>query len=427
MLVTPLWSARRLPQAVVDEVGETRLAIRLDDAIKGVEACVVVGDEVETRAVRGVETPLTPASTEKLLTGYATLAILGAEFTYTTNAVAPAAPVNGAVERLWLVGAGDPTLATDDYRAWLATQPTKREDVTTSLETLADAIVASGVRTVPGGIVADDSRYDTTRYIPTWRDSYRSEGQSGPLGALVVNDGFAQFRGGPIGADDPARHAADQLAALLTARGVSVGATTRGTAPEGTVVGSVTSAPLSVLVASMVRSSDNHAAEMFTRENAVATGTRPGTTEAGVQATIAALEAAGLPTHGTEFVDGSGLDRGNRTTCGVLYAVDTAARGDTRFAALDEGLAVAGESGTLAPRFVGTDLQGRLRAKTGTLNGVTGLVGATDGARSMRFAFVANGSFGDAGAATMQRNVAEAVAAFPEAPAASELVPAPGS
>ena len=415
-----------MPQAVVDEAGVTKLDARLDAAITGVDACVIVGDDVAIRAVRGDPRPLIPASTEKMLTGYATLSVLGPEFIYETKAMAATPPTNGKVDRLWLVGVGDPTLTTADYRDWLASQPIKRDDVTTSLEALADSIVAAGVRSIPGGIVADDSRYEAVRYIPTWNSSYRTEGQSGPIGALVVNDGFSQYRGGPIPSVNPALHAADLLAAVLTERGVSVGPSATGTAPAGEVVGSVSSPPLAEIVASMVRSSDNLSAEMFTRELAVATGTVPGTTDAGTDVTIATLAAAGFSVEGTELVDGSGLDRGNRTTCALLFEVDTSARLDGRYAALDTGLAVAGESGTLAPRFNNTDLAGRLRAKTGTLNGVTGLVGVVDGNRATRFALVANGSFNEAGAAAIQREVAEAVAAYPEAPSAAELVPLPG-
>ena len=58
---------------------------------------------------------------------------------------------------------------------------TRRDgDVTTSLDALADAIVAKGVQKIPGGIVVDDSRYDTERYRPTWKESYRTERRHRP-------------------------------------------------------------------------------------------------------------------------------------------------------------------------------------------------------------------------------------------------------
>ena len=111
------------------------------------------------------------------------LATLGPDFTYETKVVAPAAPDNGSVDQLFLVGSGDPVLATNEYNDYLQSQPHTKGDVTTSLDALADHIVDAGVKRVPGGIVADDTRYDDVRYVPTWKDSYHIDGDVGPLGA----------------------------------------------------------------------------------------------------------------------------------------------------------------------------------------------------------------------------------------------------
>jgi D-alanyl-D-alanine carboxypeptidase/D-alanyl-D-alanine-endopeptidase (penicillin-binding protein 4) len=63
------------------------------------------------------------------------------------------------------------------------------------------------------------------------------------------------------------------------------------------------------------------------------------------------------------LADGSGLSANNRLTCDTLVGVldhlaDTPAL---------EGLAVAGRSGTLIDEFLGSPVEGRLVAKTGTL------------------------------------------------------------
>ena len=56
------------------------------------------------------------------------------------------------------------------------------------------------------------------------------------------------------------------------------------------------------------------------------------------------------------------------------------------------GLAVAGETGTLADRWRGTPVAGRLRAKTGSLRNVTALAGEVDplAGGAITFAYVAN-------------------------------------
>ncbi len=69
-------------------------------------------------------------------------------------------PHNGVVDGdLWLVGGGDPLLMTDAYAQHFRNQPVTH----TSLEQLADQIVAAGVHEVRGSIVGDDSRYDRMR------------------------------------------------------------------------------------------------------------------------------------------------------------------------------------------------------------------------------------------------------------------------
>ncbi|HKA92714.1 MAG TPA: D-alanyl-D-alanine carboxypeptidase, partial [Acidimicrobiia bacterium] len=200
-LATPLWSPRRLPQPIVDAVGAQRLQARLDAEIGANQSCIIVDDGAGAVASRDPGAALAPASTEKLLTATAALSTMGADFKYETNAVAPAAPANGTVERLWLVGSGDPGLATPEYQALIASDPETREEVTTPLASLADSIVAAGVRNVPGGVQGDDSRYDRTRYLPTWKDSYRTDGQVGPVGALTVNHGFSAFKPRPVPVD----------------------------------------------------------------------------------------------------------------------------------------------------------------------------------------------------------------------------------
>src|SRR5262249_45409019 len=158
---TPLWSARRLPQPIVDGVGAQRLQRALDQSFSGNGICFVASTNGRVIASHGATTPLIGAPTQKLLVGAAALATMTPDFSYETKVNAPAAPNNGAVDRLWLVGAGDPVLATGPYVSFIGSKDKTHGDVSTSLDSLADAIVAKGVQRVSGGIVVDDSRYDT--------------------------------------------------------------------------------------------------------------------------------------------------------------------------------------------------------------------------------------------------------------------------
>jgi serine-type D-Ala-D-Ala carboxypeptidase/endopeptidase (penicillin-binding protein 4) len=426
-LATPLWSPRRVPQPFVDAVGAQRLQGRLDAELGASTSCVAVTDGAGDIATKNADLAMVPASTAKVLTAAATLATLGADFQYETKVVARTAPASGAVERLWLVGAGDPGLATPEFQALIASDPEARGQVTTSLVALADSIVAAGVRSIPGGVQGDDSRYDTLRYLPTWRDTYRTDGQVGPIGALTVNHGFSAFMPRPVPVDDPARFAAEQLTRLLTDRGVAVGGPPgHSNAPSDAVsVASVQSPPLRDVVASFLAVSDNLAGELMTRELGVRLANQ-GTTAAGTNAIADKLRELGITVDGLALVDGSGLDRGDRVSCRTLLAA-LALGARPEFRALWDGLAVAGQTGTLADELRGSSLEGRLRGKTGSLQGVTGLAALIDQGRTVWFAFLANGDFAEAGGIAFRSRIAEIIGRFPDAPAPDQLVPMPAA
>jgi D-alanyl-D-alanine carboxypeptidase/D-alanyl-D-alanine-endopeptidase (penicillin-binding protein 4) len=424
---TPLFSPRRMPELIVDSVGAQRLQSALDADVSAQNACFLVTEGGQARAVHNPDSPLIPASTEKLLTAAAALTVLGPDFKYETKAVAAAAPQGGTLPRLWIVGAGDPILATGDYLAYRQTQPTSHNAIATRLEPLADAIAAQGVKQIPGGVVGDDSRYDQQRYVPSWPPSYRTDPDIGPLGALTVNDGYRLAGGHPVPVDDPALATASTLTTLLQARGIQVGpASAHVPVPApATPVASVMSPALRDIVMFFLRSSDDLTAELLTKELSVHAG-GPGTTAAGVQRTTATLQALGLPTAGLTLVDGSGLDRGNRATCRLLAAVlDLGLR--PQYKPILDGLAVAGQDGTLAVEFNGTPLAGKLRAKTGFLNGVDGLVGSLDTGRPLRFALLLNGNLTMPEAFAARERFGALLATFPDAPAPDALVPAPAA
>ena len=289
--------------------------------------------------------------------------MLGGDTTFQTHAVAPGPVRDGAVDQLWLVGGGDPVLATANYTAFVQSQPKTKGDVTTSLESLADAIVAKGVHAIPGGVVGDDSRYDKQRYLPTWKDTYRTDGEIGPMSALTLNDGFSTWspsRKVPV--DDPTRNAAAQLTDLLKARGVQVGAPSTGAAPASTTeLASIQSPPLKDVVHSMLTSSDNLTAELLIKELGVHAAKEGAA--AGLAAMTAKLRELGVPIADGALTDGSGLDHGDHVTCDALAAT-LALTAVPEFAG-SRRPAAGGSAAPWTGDFLGSPLAGNLRAKTG--------------------------------------------------------------
>jgi D-alanyl-D-alanine carboxypeptidase/D-alanyl-D-alanine-endopeptidase (penicillin-binding protein 4) len=402
----PGTSAQSDDPATTTTPGGTALPVAVDPALltglDGVvalsppESCLRVDIARATVFRHQADRALVPASTQKVVVGQVALDRLGADHRFRTRVLGPA-PVDGVVTGdVALVGGGDPLLTTATYAFVRRTA----EQPLTFLDALADALVAGGVRRVTGRIVADDTRYDALRTVPSWPERYQRENQVGPLGALTVDDGFRLdlpaegSDDAPVRrrVDDPALHAAEQLNALLFARGVAVdGGVALGPAPPGAgELAAIDSAPLGDVVRQMLEESDNGTAELLTKELGVQAGTG-GSTAAGTAAIVARAGELGVPTAGTVMADGSGLDRTNHTSCDALVGALVTSGGVD--GAIGSRLPVAGRSGTLRDRFLGTPAQGRLRAKTGSLNSVTALAGfvtMSDG-RTATFAYIANG------------------------------------
>ena len=200
-LATPILSARRVPDLLVSQVAAEKVAVAADEVMDLAPAtsCLVVHDGGQPVYARNGDTPLAPASNQKLLTSAALLAELGPDHVSTTSARAAAGPTDGVIDGdLYVVGGGDPLLLTDGYRP---TQTNADERVTTDYGELADALVAAGVEEVRGDVVGDDGRYDDQRYVPSWPDRYQRQDTVGPLSALSVNDGVAGLLPGFAGVD----------------------------------------------------------------------------------------------------------------------------------------------------------------------------------------------------------------------------------
>jgi D-alanyl-D-alanine carboxypeptidase/D-alanyl-D-alanine-endopeptidase (penicillin-binding protein 4) len=421
-------SVRRAPALLSRFVADGRLATRLDGFLADPslgggrqKACVVVMQGGRRLYEHHAHDLLTPASNLKLATAMAALIRLGATSTFETTVRATKVD-NGVVDGpLWVIGGGDPLLGTKAYADSFENQPQLR----TPYELLGCKLVAAGVREVHGGVMGDDTRYDAQRYLPTWRRSYITEGHVGPESALAVNDGFAQFTPTKVVSTDPPASAAALLADLLRAQGVVVdGAAGSGRAPSGlSAIASVKSPPLQEVVGEMLRESDNNTAELLVKE----LGRRfadAGSTAAGLGVVSQTLAAAKLPGAELRAVDGSGLDRSDRASCNLFARILATNKPDGPIA---KGLSVAGETGTLADRFDGNPAAGRLRAKTGFLDGVVGLSGFIDATRGdpLLFSFLANDlpvPTEKPGYAAQER-LGAALATYPEAPSEDELAP----
>ncbi len=401
----PLLSARRLPtvatsappppsppREVTLERDLTALAVHSPP-----RSCIVVRQGGEELFAKDADEPLIPASLQKLATAQAALAALTPDHVYRTTAIAEALPVDGVLPNdLYLVGGGDPLLATPEYAALLASQGA----VPTQLDDLAGDLVSGGLRRIEGGVIAVEGRYDGATSVVSWPEAWVENGVTGTLNAVALNQGYRTPEGiegtaGLLPEPEPALRAAALFDDMLEARAVRIperpGVSARDRDFSSFVtVGTIESAPLAEYLRFMLHESDNTTAELLLKEIGLATsGT--GSTLDGALAVLDLLAAeAGQPILVFPPADGSGLSPENELSC--RQAVDILEIGGAG-GLLASYLPIVGESGTLRNRFGDSTAVGLVRAKTGSLPGVSSLAGfatGTDG-RPLTFAAILNG------------------------------------
>jgi D-alanyl-D-alanine carboxypeptidase/D-alanyl-D-alanine-endopeptidase (penicillin-binding protein 4) len=366
--------------------------------------------------------PTVPASTTKIVTAVSVLDALGADATLSTRTVIlnPAAEV----PRVVLVGAGDPSLRSSGVRVGGAGTSLTPASLGELADATARALDRRGVGEVRVGF--DDSAFTGPAMHPTWARSFPSAGIVAPVSALQVDQGRRTPKGRARVAD-PATRAAGVFADRLEAAGVEVRGRLKQVRPDADSVAlaSVASPTIGVLVERMLATSDNDYAEALGRLGAAGGGEEASFEGVGARAE-AVLAELDLADPRDRFADASGLSRANALTPSTLTGLLRAT--PERFGIVSSGLAVAGATGSLRSRYDSAASQpgrGVVRAKTGTLTGVTGLAGYAsrpDG-RLLSFAIlddsVPGGGF--AARAAVDRAVAalvacECVAASPAEP-----------
>ena len=386
-LATPLLSYRRHPTPLAERAAASESAMAFDDRLRvladdvGDAGCIELLDATYAIAAVDADRSVIPASNQKLLVAAVALDALGARYRFRTE-LQSIRPIDGVIAgSVYLIGGGDPVLRTADVP-----DPQRYPAFnTTPLESLADRLAILGVTRIEGDIVGDGSRYDDEFRVAEWGAAIGSF-EAGPYDALLVNDGLVSD--GNYGLE-PNRAAARKFFDLLVARGITItGAAANMARPaeaDFTTLALIESRPLTDVLVEMLHTSDNNTAEMLVKEiGYVVTG--EGTRQAGLEVIRSTLARWNVPLDGVELHDGSGLSRNNRVTCSAMTAIMSATPVSDE---LRELLPVAGRDGTLAMQLVGTEAEGRLQAKTGTLTDVKALTGSMPSAANVRVDFSA--------------------------------------
>lgn len=442
--------ARGLDRATLSRLVESRIAAAMAEARRvhpdriedsNVTVAVAVRDLRTGKLLygRGADTPLRPASNLKVLTAGAALLGLGADASFETRFLAGAELRRGLLRGDLVVQAGGDPLFQDggDGSTDHWSGP------------LVAALRAAGVQKIDGKVVLDEGTFEAPGPAPEWPSpSQHWRDYCGLSGGFSANGGLFHVRiapgrnGRPASVELHPRHHGLEERIGVTTEGKDNDVRLGATSSTVTVGGSYGAGlgpyerdfrhpdPVDLFghtVVAALRERDMLVRPRFERRRRATAGEllhvmrspiagvlRPilsesnnpvtdqlfltvghrlgdgGTRTASARAVAEVFRKAGHSDPSWTQADGSGLSRANRVTASQMAeAVSVIVRGpaavrDAFLAALPE----SARSGSLSKRMGGTPAEGRVRAKTGFISGVSGLSGVIlDDRRRPRLGF----------------------------------------
>jgi D-alanyl-D-alanine carboxypeptidase/D-alanyl-D-alanine-endopeptidase (penicillin-binding protein 4) len=368
------------------------VATQATDAALGNFSGVVINAKTdEVLFDRNASVPAATASTLKTLTAAAALLTLGPNYRVETRVYQDAANPGTII----LVGAGDPTLS----RTAIGKQSVYRDEP--KLSTLALNVNKKMGATPITNIMLDSTLFAGPTWEPSWERSEQTQGYMSEVTALQVDgDRLNPAAETSQRTTTPVQNAGKWFKQALGASAATASITV-GAMPAGaTQLASVSSQPISKWITHMMQVSDNTEAEYLARLVSLDLGF-DGSFSSLNAAIKKALKPTNLDSTGVVIKDGSGLSDFNAVSPSFMAQLyKLVYEGQGIFSTIKQSLPVAGESGSLASRFKGDNLDatGHIYAKTGWIkHGYTlaGIIEAKDGT-SMVFAVYALGNVTDA-------------------------------
>lgn len=297
---------------------------------------------------------LRTASTMKLLTAITALDRLGTSYQFTTTLHYRGSIAQGTLSGDIICRGGmDPLFDRNDMLAFV------------------QALKNKGVKSIRGRIVGDRTMKDNEK----WGEGWCWDDDNPTLSPLLIG-GKANF--------------CEQLLkelqkAHISTAGVNV---TSGTLPTDAKLLCTRSHGIDEVLQQMMKESDNLFAEATYYQVASSTGQRPATAKDAKLVECELFDKLGLSDRHYRLADGSGLSLYNYLTAEAqVRLLRYIWQEPELYVHLLRSLPIAGEDGTLKKRMIGTEAQGNVRAKTGSVTGVSALSGYLTACNGHRLCF----------------------------------------
>lgn len=367
--------SQKIPQDKIDELAGKldSICLPLKNAGIKVSCKVMHADFNKVLYELDPEMGMIPASITKVVVGVTAYAKLGANYSIPTVLYTDDSNIkDGSIDgNLYIKGFGDPDLNSGD------------------IQILAEEINKKGIKQITGNIVADESYFDNV--YKTLSGVYK--GDTGPsywpyVSALCLDKTYGAMSTGNL------------LSSDLTAIGISVqGTVITGTTPGGAKEVAQISHAIYDVLSYMLKESDNHSAITIFKLLGAKYKNQPASLEDAQEVVGSFLTELGVDRYSYEILEGSGLTRYNKVNAEMFMKMLKYMYDDRfTFDYFMNSLSIAGKDGTLRKRMIGTEAEGNVYAKTGTINSVSALSGYVIDKDSeiLMFYIVMNGFGGNA-------------------------------
>ena len=295
-----------------------------------------------------------PASCMKLVTAITALDQLGANYDYQTRIYMTGNVNDSTLEgNIYCVGGFDPTLTIDDVAV------------------LANCVSRLGIDSIHGLIVADRTMKEVLDYGEGWC----WDDENPMLNALSIGRKYNFLE---TFAEEVARAGINLERVQLT----------EGRVPQNAQLIATFRHNISQILDRMMKKSDNFYAESMFYQTAASARKGLARARDARDITKRLIARLGLGDNPYKIADGSGLSLYNYVSTELLCTLLRHAwRSPSIQDALLPSLPIAGVDGTLKDRMKKTSAQGNVRAKTGTVTGISSLAGYCTAANGHQLCF----------------------------------------